>query len=64
MRAALAADKQRVTLRVVARVRGPGVHADEPAIGVLRLAGADALRDDPRARVFTQMDHLRAVSAC
>src|SRR5580704_11401332 len=36
------------------------MHADEAAIGVLRLPRTDAFRDDPRARVLAQMDHLGA----
>src|SRR5262249_46842755 len=58
--AALAADQQRVALRVVARVGRLGVHTDETTIGVLRFAGADALGDDPRAGVLAQVDHLGA----
>src|SRR5438309_6146571 len=33
---------------------------DEAAIGVLRLAGGDALGDDPARRVLAEMDHLGA----
>src|SRR3954451_23137779 len=33
---------------------------DEPAIGVLRLAGGDALGDDAARRVLAEMDHLGA----
>src|SRR5262249_10913593 len=60
VRAALAADEKRVALRVVARVLGTRMHADEPAIGVLCLPRADTLRNDARARVAAQMGHLRA----
>src|SRR5271155_3758510 len=41
VRAAFAADQERVALREVARVRGLRMHAHEPAIGVLRVAGTD-----------------------
>ena len=58
--AAFLADEKGIALRVVAGARRAGMHAHEPAIGVLRTASTDTLGDDPRARVAAQMMHLRA----
>src|SRR6185436_19864337 len=52
--AAIGSDQQGVALRVVARVFGARVNADEAAIGVLRLAGGDTFRNDARARVAAE----------
>src|SRR5215208_1000949 len=60
VRARAPADEHRVALRVVARALRPGQHLDEPAVRVVRLARRDALRDDGRARVLPDVDHLRA----
>src|SRR5205823_11981429 len=60
VRAATVADQERVALRVVARRLGPRLHPHEPAIGILPAAGRDALRDDCRACVAPDMDHLGA----
>ena len=60
MRAAFVADQQRVAVGEVARVGGLAMRRDETAIGVLRLAGRDALGDDPAGRVLAEMNHLGA----
>src|SRR5690606_12839958 len=60
MRAALAADQQAVAIGEVARVGRLAVRRDEPAIGVLRVAGGNALRHDAAVRVLAEMDHLGA----
>ena len=60
VRAALVADEQRVAVGEVARARRLAVRRDEPAIGVLRMAGGDALGDDAARRVLAEMDHLGA----
>src|SRR5690606_34394138 len=60
VRAALAADQQAVAVREVARVRRLAVRRDESAIGVLRAARGDALRDDPARRILAEVDHLGA----
>src|SRR6185437_16750785 len=56
--AAFRANQKRVALRVVARVRCLRVNTDETAVGVVCLAGADALGNDAAARVLAEMDHL------
>src|SRR5215467_11896966 len=58
--AAVGPDQQAVALRVVARTLGLGLDAYQPAIGVLPMAGGDALGDDGRAGVAPEMDHLGA----
>src|SRR5882724_2851243 len=58
--AALGADEQAVALRIVAGPRGAGLDAHQAAIGILAMAGRDALGDDRRARIASDMDHLRA----
>src|SRR5688572_16893398 len=55
--AALVADQHRVALREVARVVGAAQDLDHAAIGVLTLAGGDALGDDRRAGVLPDVDH-------
>ena len=60
VRAALVADQQRIARGEVARARRLAMCGDEAAIGVLRHAGGDALRDDAAGRVLAQMDHLGA----
>jgi hypothetical protein len=65
VRPAFVADQQAVALGVVAAVLGLGVHRHKPAIGVLRLARADALGHDPRLRVFLPRCTIFVpVSAC
>ena len=49
VRAALVAHQQRVALRVIARAVGRRQDLHQPAIGVLAVAGGDALRDDRAA---------------
>ena len=58
--AALVPNEQRVAVGEVARVRGAAMRRDQAAIGVLRLAGRDALGDDPAGGVLSEMDHLGA----
>src|SRR5215212_6228586 len=60
VRARAAADEHRVALRVVARALRAGKNLDEAAVRVVRLARRDALRDDGRARVLPDVNHLRA----
>src|SRR5215472_15061072 len=60
VRTALVADEQGIALRVIPGIGGARKDAHQAAIGVLRLASGDALRDDRRARVLADMDHLRA----
>ena len=60
VRAALVADEQRVALRVVARVLRVLADPHQAAVGVLAVAGGDALRDDRAAGVLPDVDHLRA----
>ncbi len=59
MRAALIADQQRITLREIARARGARHDFHQPAIGIVRMPGRNALGDDRRGRVLADMDHLR-----
>ncbi len=58
--AALVADQQRIALRVIARVGCVLENFHLAAIGVLAVPGGDSLRNDRAARVFAEMDHLRA----
>ena len=60
VRAAFVADQERVAGGEVARAGRLAMRGDEPAIGVLRHAGRDALGDDPARRVLAEMDHLGA----
>src|SRR5690242_12761288 len=60
MRAALVAEQQAVALSEVADVFRRGPDADEAAIGVVAPPRADALRDDRRAAVLAEVDHLGA----
>ena len=60
MRAALVADQQRVAIGEVARALRLAVRGDEPAIGVLRMPGRDALGDDAAGRVLAEVQHLGA----
>ncbi len=60
VRAALVADQQRVALGEVARAVGALEHRDQAAVGVLRVAGRDALGDDRALRVLADVDHLGA----
>src|SRR5690606_31358821 len=58
--AALAADEQRVALRVVARAGRALRDAHAAPVGLLAAARADALGDDRRARVLADVHHLGA----
>src|SRR5262245_6861118 len=60
MGAALVADQQRVAIGEVARALGAAVGAHQAAIGVVGVAGRDALGDDPAGGVLAEMQHLGA----
>src|SRR4029078_824106 len=60
VRAALVADQQRVAVGEVARALRLAVRGDQPAVGVLRVAGRDALGDDAAGGVLAEMQHLGA----
>ena len=60
MGAAFAAEQEGVALGVVARALGGGSHLDETAVGILAMAGRDALGDDCGARIGREMNHLGA----
>ena len=60
MRATVVTDQQRVAIGEVARARRLAMGADLPAIGVVRAARRNALRNDPARRVLAEMDHLGA----
>ena len=60
MRAALVAQQQAVALGEVTDILGGRGHADQPAIGVVRMPGRNPLRHDGRAGVLAEMDHLGA----
>mmetsp|Transcript_88006 Transcript_88006/g.146352 ORF Transcript_88006/g.146352 Transcript_88006/m.146352 type:complete len:275 (+) Transcript_88006:801-1625(+) len=53
-------DQHRVALAVVARRLRVGPHLHQPPVHIAALAGGDALADDARARVFSDVDHLGA----
>ena len=58
--AASVADEERIALGEVPRPFGLGRYADQSPVGLIGAAGGNALGDDPRRRVFAQMDHLGA----
>src|SRR5262249_45130929 len=58
--AAFIAEQQRVALRVVAGVGRTFHDLYEAAVGVLALAGRDALRHDRALGVLADVDHFRA----
>ena len=60
VRAALVADQQRIALGVVPRARGVLHDLHLAAVGVLAVAGGDALGNDGAARVLADVNHLRA----
>src|SRR5260370_26508884 len=60
MRAALAADEERVATGEVPGVIGAGHDTHEAAIRILGLASGDALGDNRAAGVLADVDHLRA----
>ncbi len=60
VRAALVPDQHRIALRVVACVRCVLENLDLPAVRVLAVSGRDALGDDGRAGVFSDVYHLGA----
>src|SRR5262245_24403790 len=60
MRAALVADQERVAVGEVARAGRAPMRHHLAAIGVVRMPGRDALRDDPARGVLAEMQHLGA----
>ncbi len=60
VRAALVAQQHRVALRIVARTRCALQNLHRAAIGVLPVAGRNALRNNRAARVLSDVDHLGA----
>src|SRR6185437_2463243 len=60
VRTAVPAHQQRIALRVIACTAGRGQDEHQAAIGILAVAGGDALGDDGAARVGPDVDHLRA----
>ena len=58
--AAAVAEKQGVALAVVAGVVGMEAHFDESAVGVLAMSGGYTFRNNARARVTADVDHLGA----
>ena len=57
---ALVANQQRVALRVIASVLGTLSYAHQTAIAVLAATRRNALRNDTRASVATDVNHLCA----
>src|SRR5204863_1252020 len=51
---------ERVAIGEVARARGAAVRRHQAAIGVVRLAGGDALGDDAARSVLAEVEHLGA----
>ena len=60
MRAAFVAEEERIALRVIARVLGRLHDLHLAAIRILPMAGGDPFRHDRRARVLSDVNHLRA----
>src|SRR5690606_34963586 len=60
VRTAAVAEQKAVTLGEVSHALGIGRDTNQPAIGVVRPARADALRDNRRAGALAIMDHLGA----
>src|SRR5262249_55067997 len=60
VRAGMAADQQAVALRLIPRSLGLRQYLHQTAIAVVRMPRRDALRNDPAARVFADVDHLRS----
>ena len=58
--AALLAQQQRIALGMVARAIGALEHLHQPPVGLLPVAGRDALGDDGALRVPADMHHLGA----
>src|SRR5271167_2386684 len=56
--AAMVTDQQRVAVGEVARAGRAPVRRDQAAVGVVGVAGSDALGDDAAGGVLAQMDHL------
>ena len=52
------AEKQGVALAVVAGIVGVDTHLDESSVGVLAMSGGYTFRNNTRARVTVDMDHL------
>ncbi len=60
VRAAERAEQQRIALGEIAHPFGIGRDADQPAIGVVAVSGADAFRHYGRAAALAIVDHLGA----
>ena len=60
MRPTAIADQQAVTLGKVPRALGGARRLDQAAIGLVRASGRNALRDDARAGILADVDHLGA----
>ena len=60
VRAALVAHQQGIALRVIAGVLGGWQNFYQPPIGVLAVAGGNALGNNGAAGVFADVDHLGA----
>ena len=60
MGTAFFADQQRITLRMIAGIFSLWHHFDESTIGALRFSSRDTFGNNPRAGVFTEMDHFCA----
>ena len=54
------ANEQRIALRVVTRIIRTLSHANKTSIGILRPTRRDTLRDDARAGVLADVNHLSA----
>src|SRR5581483_3991666 len=57
---ALVADEERIAVGVVAGALRLAMAGDEAAIGIVGMAGGDALRDDPALRPLAEVGHLGA----
>ena len=60
MRPALIAEQQAVALTIVTRIDGVRTHLHESAVRILAMTGGDSFRYNTRARVLSDMNHLRA----
>ena len=56
----LVADQHRIALAVVLGSNGLGTHLDQAPVAIRRVASADALAHNRRARAGAQVDHLGA----
>ena len=51
-------NQHRITLRIVSALFGSRSHFDKPSISIVRLISCNPFRDDRRARIFPDVDHL------